>query len=432
MKKVRFFGAIITLAATLAWPQETFSRFDRDRALKMFKVIDREVRQHYYDPKFHRLDWDANVAEIKQKIEEAPSLNMALADIAAALTKLDDSHTFFLPPQHVARTDYGFQYQIVGDRCFVTHVRPASDADSKALKAGDEVLAINGYKVTRDTLWKMDYTYSVLRPQPGLRLALKDPAGGERKLDVAATVHAGDRLTYPPNSEWDIIHAREKQQQIVRTRYLELGDKVLVVKLQEFLYSEVEGLVGKARKYPNLILDLRGNPGGEAEALKYLVEGMFDRDVKIDDRVTRKDSKPEVAKKGRNPFAGKLVVLVDSKSGSAAEMFARVAQLEKRGFVVGDRSAGAVMEAQRFTETYMGANTAVFYGASITVADVIMSDGQSLEHTGVTPDEVVLPSAQDMASGRDPVLAHAAETLGIKMSAEEAGKAFPYEWPPEI
>jgi len=207
---------------------------------------------------------------------------------------------------------------------------------------------------------------------------------------------------------------------------------VLVVKLQEFLYSEVEGLVGKARKYPNLILDLRGNPGGEAEALKYLVEGMFDRDVKIDDRVTRKDSKPEVAKKGRNPFAGKLVVLVDSKSGSAAEMFARVAQLEKRGFVVGDRSAGAVMEAQRFTETYMGANTAVFYGASITVADVIMSDGQSLEHTGVTPDEVVLPSAQDMASGRDPVLAHAAETLGIKMSAEEAGKAFPYEWPPEI
>lgn len=90
------------------------------------------------------------------------------------------------------------------------------------------------------------------------------------------------------------------------------------------------------------------------------------------------------------------------------------------------------MEAQRFTETYMGANTAVFYGASITVADVIMSDGQSLEHTGVTPDEVVLPSAQDMASGRDPVLAHAAETLGIKMSAEEAGKAFPYEWPPEI
>ena len=49
----------------------------------------------------------------------------------------------------------------------------------------------------------------------------------------------------------------------------------------------------------------------------------------------------------------------------------------------------------------------------------------------MTPDEVVLPTAQDMASGRDPVLAHAAETLGVKISAEDAGKAFPYEWAPE-
>jgi len=123
-------------------------------------------------------------------------------------------------------------------------------------------------------------------------------------------------------------------------------------------------------------------------------------------------------------------VLVDSQSSSAAEVFARVVQLEKRGIVIGDRSAGSVMEAKFFNHK-MGAQIVVFYGASITESDLIMTDGKSLEHNGVTPDEVVLPSAADLASGRDPVLAYAAGRLGVKLTPEDAGKMFPYEWPKE-
>jgi C-terminal processing protease CtpA/Prc len=428
--------AVLTLLTTLTWSQQppTMSKFERDRALDMLQVIAGDVRKHYYDPKFHGVNWDAKVEEAKGKIETSTSFNMAMSHIAAMLDTLNDSHTFLLPPQHAYHHGYGFQYQMIGDRCYVTRVRPNSDAEAKGVKPGDEVVTINGYNVNRDDLWKVQYVFSILRPQGGLRLGLQDPAGAQRQVEVAAKIRETKRvtnLTFDGGSDiWDVIRDMQTQEHLMRARFMEVGDQLMVLKVPEFLFSagEVDGMIGKARKHQNLIIDLRGNPGGSVETLKYLVGGVFDKEVKLADRKGRKDAKPDVAKSMHNPFTGKIVVLVDSRSASAAEMFARTMQLEKRGIVVGDRSSGSVMEARHYEEK-IGTDTVVFYGASITEWDLIMPDGKSLEHVGVTPDEIALPSAQDLANGRDPVLARAADLLGVKLSAEEAGKAFPYEWP---
>jgi hypothetical protein len=70
-----------------------------------------------------------------------------------------------------------------------------------------------------------------------------------------------------------------------------------------------------------------------------------------------------------------------------------------------------------------------YYGTSVASADLVMTDGESLENTGVTPDETIVPSAEDLVNGRDPVMVRAAELAGITLSPEEAGKVFPYEWP---
>jgi carboxyl-terminal processing protease len=364
-------------------------------------------------------------------------MNMAMSHIAAALDTLDDTHTFFLPPQHTDRIEYGLQYQMVGDRCFVSHVRPKSNAEAKGVKPGDQILTLNTYDVNRDDLWKVQYVFSILRPQPTLQLLLKDPSGTQRPVEVAAKIREGRKLTdltwtNGSASIFDLVREGEDERHLMRARSLEYGDELLVLKIPEFDFSGVEiaDLIGKARKHQSLIVDLRGNPGGAVETLKYLVGGVFDKEVKIADRIGRKETKAEIAKPMHNPFTGKIVVLVDAESASASEVFARIIQLEKRGIVIGDHSSGSVMEARHYSEQ-TGTDTAIFYGASITESNLIMADGKSLEHTGVMPDEVLLPSAEDLANGRDPVLAHAAESLGVKISAEEAGKAFPYEWRPE-
>jgi C-terminal processing protease CtpA/Prc len=397
---------------------QQISDLDRQRAQQMLKTVGDDVRKHYYDPKFHGVDLDKEIAASKQRIEKVNSMNMTLSNIAAALDALDDSHTFFLPPQHAMHHEYGWEYQMVGEHCFITEVRPKSDADAKGVKPGDELLSINGLVPTHDTTWKLQYIFGVLRPQVGLRLALQDPAGKQRTVDAMARIRETKRVTDLTGANgagdiWNLIREQETYEHQMRGRYAEYGEPLMVMKVPEFEFSpsEVGAMMDKVRRHTALILDLRGNPGGSVETLEYLLGAMFDKDVKIADRVGRKENQPQTAKASHNPFTGKLLVLLDSRSASAAELFARVMQIEKRGVVLGDRSSGSVMESKLYSEK-TGADTVIFYGVSVTDADLIMTDGESLEHAGVTPDEIVLPTAADLASGRDPVLSRAADYSG--------------------
>jgi len=222
---------------------------------------------------------------------------------------------------------------------------------------------------------------------------------------------------------------------LLRQRWAATGD-TFIWKIPAFNMtpSEIDEVMGKADKHATLVIDLRSNPGGLIDSLTYLTGRFFDHEVTIGTPIGRKQEKQLVAKPRGKPFTGKLFVLVDSGSASASELFARTMQLNHRATVLGDLSAGAVMESRiyPFQIGVIGGNDLlVFYGASITHDDLIMSDGKSLEKVGVTPPDVaILPTAADLAAGRDPALAQAAQLAGAKLDPAAAGKLFPFEWAP--
>ena len=401
----------------------------------MLSIIKEDLKKNYYDPTFHGVDIDASFKAAAEKIKQAQSLGQTFGIIAQTLIDLDDSHTFFLPPGRSQKTEYGWQMQMIGDKCYVIAVKPGSDAEAKGLKEGDEVYSVDGLGPIRENFWKLKYMYHALRPRPGMHLVIIKPDGKEQERDVMAKVKQGKQVMDLTGSGggadiWNLVRESENASRLHRQRYVEMGDDLFIWKMPEFdLPKEsVDDFVNKFRKKKGLVLDLRGNHGGYEETLQRLLSNFFDHDVKIGDLRRRKETKPLVAKtRGEHVFTGQLVVLIDSESGSAAELFARVVQLEKRGTVIGDRSAGAVMRAKAYPHE-LGVDTVVPYGVSITDADIIMTDGKSLERVGVIPDEIKLPTAADLAARRDPVLAYAASLLGVKLDPEKAGGLFPIEW----
>src|SRR5258707_2154724 len=381
---------------------------DRDNARTMLSVVKDDLKGNYYDQTFRGLNLDERFKEAEAKLKLATTRDQLMVIVAQTLLELNDSHTFLVPPSRAARIEYGWQMQMISEDCYITAVKPKSDAEGKGLKPGDRVISLDGARPSRGIFWKMLYRYYALMPSRTVRIVAQGQADPEpRQLDVSTKVQEsssvtnwGDLFIRYLSEEWDIDH----------DRLFEVGNELFVWKMPTFEVSKdhVDEIMGKARKFKTLVIDLRGNGGGFGDNLSRLVSHFFDKEIKIADLKSRKEMKPQVAKKrSDSPFSGRLIILVDSNSASASELFARVMQLEKRGTVLGDNTAGAVMTS-KYYDHQTGVGRILYFGASVTIADVIMTDGKSLEHVGVSPDETIVPTGADLGASRDPVLARAA------------------------
>lgn len=431
------FFALVLVPQIIAQQTPPMDSLTRAQLHTMLRLAHEDIKKNYYDPAFHGVDMEALYRQTDAKLDQVQTLNQGFALIAGYTSALNDSHTFFNPPQRTDVSESGFQYKMIGDKGFITHVKPGTDAATK-LHPGDQILTYDSFKLERATFPMMSYYFNVLATTKASALQLQAPDGTKRHEVVEHQITLRRRFT---NQGYDsggiglfnLVRQGEQWEQIIKPRYLDVGGDVLVWKLPEFDQNdqEIDNIFAdRIGKHAALIIDLRDNPGGWTETLKYMVGHLFDHDVTIATLVARKPQKPEIAKARGRTYSGKVFVLVDSESGSCSEAFARVMQLEHRGTVIGDRTAGRAMMSKQYGESVGVDEQAARFSFSVTFADLHMADGKSLESVGVTPDILLLPTANDLAEGKDPVLERAVTEAGGTFSQAAVNKAFPFFWPP--
>jgi C-terminal processing protease CtpA/Prc len=396
---------------------------------EVLRSVKRELKQNYYDPTFRGIDVEARFAVADAKMKTAESIAELESIVAQVLLELNDKHTFFIPPDDGTTVEYGWRLAPVGPDSYVGTVKPGSDADAKGLRPGDKVLSIDGRKLDRDGVWLSNYLYYTLKPEETMTLLIEKPDQTQQQLVIKANVSKTIATPYDRDHRYLGLR-RPDDDRSNRHQFHALSDEVMVWKMPNFYLDEYDlaRKFGKLKKHKALILDLRGNNRGLLDTLPHFAGFFFDSNIKLADRGGRKDLGPIAAKsKQEKTFKGQLIVLIDGEAAGAAESFARVVQLQKRGIVIGDRSSGLVMESELYPMR-VGIMRPIPVAISATKADLIMPDGARLERTGVEPDKLLLPTARDMRASNDPVLAHAASLAGIELDPNKAGRLFLPEW----
>jgi sarcosine oxidase subunit alpha len=392
------------------------------------------VRDKHYDKTLGGLDWKAVRAKYEPLAIAAPSEAAFYRLLNQMIGELGQSHMMITGPgaeDEVAADetakpgdtpsdatsseglpggpvgDPGLTVRIIEGRPTVTRVRPGSSAEKLGLVPGLIVTQIAGrplsapHNSTR-ALRPVEERFE-LRRAAALRLA--GPAG------TRVTVSYLDERDRPAKAVLTRDPPRGAPVQIgflpplyPEVRAYEIGD-VGVLAFNIFFLDPVLGEIKKAvarfqeHHVRAIVLDLRGNPGGQG-AMSIPVASLFvSRPVKLGTLTFRTmsqtfDARPEL---GAKPFLGPLAILTDEGTASTSEMFAAGLQEAKRAVVVGDSTLGAVLPS--VVQELPGGAVMQY-----VVADFKTPKGVLLEGRGVQPDRRVVETRVGLRSGRDPVL----------------------------
>jgi len=287
---------LITMAALFAAVSgQSFDKIDRDRMKDILKMVKNQVKDNYYDTNYRGIDIDARFKQADERLGQVTSTSQALGVIAQVLLDFDDSHLFFIPPPTTLSVEYGWRMQAIGDKVYITEVKPGSDGDKKGLKRGDQIIAINKFQPARNDIWKMQYYYNSLSKRDVISLTVLKP-GTETPstLDVKSEMSKTSALVTLQDTQ-QLYGTYDEENS--KHRFLNVGD-VTIWKMPTFEFDpeQVGSLMGKIPAGNSLVLDLRGNGGGYAKTMEKLVGYFLDKDVKIADLKGRKKMDPSIAK----------------------------------------------------------------------------------------------------------------------------------------
>lgn len=362
--------------------------FDPAMNARVLDAAVAHVADRYWDKARLGPAWAAAVARHRPAVLAATGEAARYAALNALLDTLNDSHVYAVAPTRVAldrardageaAAGFGFSFWREGDAWRILSVRPDGPAARAGVQIGWALVSVDGAPAGTDFRPAIDRDS---------RLVFADETGRRRTVTLRGAI-------LPAEPE-------------MRARVLDGG--ALLLAIDDFTMDAARWLRERLEEGPPppaVILDLRENGGGDADAIARIAGRFFlERHTLL--RRTYRDGFEDVpiAGAGSRAYAGPLAVLVGPRSASGAEAIAALVEETGRGVTVGERTSGALTGAAEETLPDGGL-------LSIAVFDIRTGQGKRIEGTGFTPGHIVRPTLADQRAGRDPVLAAAEALVG--------------------
>lgn len=368
--------------------------------LKVFDALWMKVNEKYFDARFNGINWGDVRTRYRPLAEQAVSREALLAVLRSAVGELNSSHVSV----KLAVSRRQFEQQI-GQKI-------NRSQDTLVLSLGFDLTLINGLYVVSTT--SEGSAARAAGVQPGWVLTHFDgKALGTGESEWGGEFSEGKRIS----ARFLDHQQQEKQVTLVYQWLLEttqrtsqmLAGNIGLIRFSRFAGGTDKWLAQELENYRQargVILDLRNNPGGYMSVLGGCLKPFFASPLIFGRFIERDRADQELRIQGmkRKAFAAPLVVLVDEKSSSCAEMFAAAMQETGRGKVIGRRTAGAVLASvsERLPEDFW---------LDIAIWDYKTARRRRLEGVGLEPDITVPLTLEQIRQGQDADVARALEFL---------------------
>lgn len=380
--------------------------------------IHRILEKEAFVPNVDFSKWDTYLSKDKKEIADAKTEDEFAAAVQSAVAKFGVSHIYLMTPnESKARIDHsmvgiGISFAEQKDGILITRTFKGSASATAGLVPGDLIELVDGSN--KNLLER-------LRGKKDTQVVIKVKHADGKEQTLTLTREPFD-ITIPATLE-KVDHSTD----------------LLTIPTFDVTYDadKVQSMIEKAANVPNLIIDLRSNPGGALLNMLQFLSMTLKPETAIGEIITPTEIKEyqkdhpgtidvvKVAKgipasnrlivspiPGHAPYKGHIAVLINQASGSAAEIAAQAFKETRDATIIGEKSAGAVL----VSVIYPISNG---FMLECPKYDYVSVNGRRLEGNGVLPD--VLAKTPTVPSiDKDPGIKAALQAFANKQ--KEAAK----------
>jgi len=315
-----------------------------------------------------------------------------------------DEETFRLSSESIsgAFDGIGATVQQDGSEIVISGTFRGSPAEAAGMRSGDVILFVDGESTDG---WTLQFAVSVIRGERGtpVEITVRHQNDAEEVLTVIR-----DRIIVPSVQSFQI--ADRAGNPVTDIAF------VLISQFTARTRSELAPLLEATANagLSQIIIDLRGNPGGLLTATVDTTGEFLDGGLVLTEVDREGEIREFFAESGGGGTNLEVVLLVDGGSASGSEVMAAALRDHGRAVVIGEQTLGkGTVNIPR-----MLSDGSVLY---VSVARWLSPGGDLIEGVGVIPDIIIAPTDEDFEQRRDVALHAAIDLLRGQQSAAAVG-----------